>query len=211
MIRRFQSTIPHMSRASTRIHGLDTLRALAVTLVVLHHYVLFVSGAGQLRLGRRDRLGRRRPVLRPVRLPDRQPDLPGPASAGRLVAASVSTRAACCARCRISTSCWRCMHCGRPSAAGMPMLPLWQYLSFTQNIGLEPGTRLFARLVAVHRGAVLHAAASLRAIGGGAGPVRRRPALGMDRGGPGIRGGDGVPRRCLAARAGRSELAALLL
>jgi peptidoglycan/LPS O-acetylase OafA/YrhL len=26
-----------------RIHGLDTLRALAVTLVVLHHYVLFVS------------------------------------------------------------------------------------------------------------------------------------------------------------------------
>ncbi|VXB09878.1 acyltransferase [Massilia sp. 9I] len=30
---------------STRIHGLDTLRALAVTLVVLHHYVLFVSDA----------------------------------------------------------------------------------------------------------------------------------------------------------------------
>ena len=33
-----------MSRVSARIHGLDTLRALAVTLVVLHHYVLFVSG-----------------------------------------------------------------------------------------------------------------------------------------------------------------------
>jgi len=32
-----------MSHASLRIHGLDTLRALAVTLVVLHHYVLFVS------------------------------------------------------------------------------------------------------------------------------------------------------------------------
>ncbi|WP_426194913.1 acyltransferase family protein [Massilia sp. DWR3-1-1] len=28
-----------------RIHGLDTLRALAVSVVVLHHYVLFVSGA----------------------------------------------------------------------------------------------------------------------------------------------------------------------
>lgn len=28
-----------------RIHGLDTLRAAAVTLVVLHHYTLFVSGA----------------------------------------------------------------------------------------------------------------------------------------------------------------------
>ena len=29
---------------SVRLHGLDTLRALAVTLVVLHHYTLFVSG-----------------------------------------------------------------------------------------------------------------------------------------------------------------------
>ena len=28
---------------SVRLHGLDTLRALAVTLVVLHHYTLFVS------------------------------------------------------------------------------------------------------------------------------------------------------------------------
>jgi peptidoglycan/LPS O-acetylase OafA/YrhL len=33
-----------MSQSTTRIHGLDTLRALAVMLVVLHHYVLFVSG-----------------------------------------------------------------------------------------------------------------------------------------------------------------------
>ena len=31
--------------APARIHGLDTLRALAIVLVVLHHYVLFVSGA----------------------------------------------------------------------------------------------------------------------------------------------------------------------
>ena len=30
---------------STRIAGLDTLRALAIVLVVLHHYVLFVSGS----------------------------------------------------------------------------------------------------------------------------------------------------------------------
>jgi peptidoglycan/LPS O-acetylase OafA/YrhL len=29
--------------ATPRVHGLDTLRALAVSLVVLHHYVLFVS------------------------------------------------------------------------------------------------------------------------------------------------------------------------
>ncbi|MGH8855351.1 MAG: acyltransferase family protein [Telluria sp.] len=31
--------------ATTRVHGLDTLRALAIVLVVLHHYVLFVSDA----------------------------------------------------------------------------------------------------------------------------------------------------------------------
>ena len=30
---------------ASRIHGLDTLRALAVALVVLHHYTLFVSDA----------------------------------------------------------------------------------------------------------------------------------------------------------------------
>lgn len=34
-----------MSTSTVRVHGLDTLRALAVTLVVLHHYVLFVSDA----------------------------------------------------------------------------------------------------------------------------------------------------------------------
>ena len=33
------------SPTSARIHGLDTLRALAVSLVVLHHYTLFVSDA----------------------------------------------------------------------------------------------------------------------------------------------------------------------
>ena len=34
-----------MKSATARIHGLDTLRALAVSLVVLHHYTLFVSDA----------------------------------------------------------------------------------------------------------------------------------------------------------------------
>ena len=103
-----------------RIHGLDTLRALAVTLVVLHHYVLFVSGAptfgwvgeigwvgvdlffalsGYL-IGNQIFSGLRRP--------------------GRLVAVAASTRAACCARCRISMWCWRCTRCGRPSAAARP-------------------------------------------------------------------------------------------
>ena len=34
-----------ISSSPARIHGLDTLRALAIVLVVLHHYVLFVSHA----------------------------------------------------------------------------------------------------------------------------------------------------------------------
>ncbi|WP_460836153.1 acyltransferase family protein [Massilia agri] len=33
------------SSSTVRVHGLDTLRALAVSFVVLHHYVLFVSDA----------------------------------------------------------------------------------------------------------------------------------------------------------------------
>lgn len=43
MIRNFQAISPNMS--TVRIHGLDTLRALAVSIVVLHHYMLFVSDA----------------------------------------------------------------------------------------------------------------------------------------------------------------------
>jgi len=45
MIRNFSTITASMSTTSTRVNGLDTLRALAVTLVVLHHYVLFVSDA----------------------------------------------------------------------------------------------------------------------------------------------------------------------
>jgi len=35
----------HPTTSTVRVHGLDTLRALAVSVVVLHHYVLFVSDA----------------------------------------------------------------------------------------------------------------------------------------------------------------------
>jgi peptidoglycan/LPS O-acetylase OafA/YrhL len=35
----------HSASPTQRVHGLDTLRALAVSVVVLHHYVLFVSDA----------------------------------------------------------------------------------------------------------------------------------------------------------------------
>jgi peptidoglycan/LPS O-acetylase OafA/YrhL len=46
MIRNFLPGDCLMIKTSStpRLHGLDTLRALAVSLVVLHHYVLFVSG-----------------------------------------------------------------------------------------------------------------------------------------------------------------------
>jgi peptidoglycan/LPS O-acetylase OafA/YrhL len=65
------------------VTGLDTLRALAVTLVVLHHYTLFVSSnddppsAGSARSA-----GPASTCSSPVRLPDRQPDLRALRSAG---------------------------------------------------------------------------------------------------------------------------------
>ncbi len=46
MIGIYRFARPRMASTSTvRVHGLDTLRALAVSVVVLHHYVLFVSDA----------------------------------------------------------------------------------------------------------------------------------------------------------------------
>jgi peptidoglycan/LPS O-acetylase OafA/YrhL len=128
-----------MSRASTRIHGLDTLRALAVTLVVLHHYVLFVSGEGSFGwvgeigwvgvdlffalsgylIGNQIFQALRRPEgLSLIRFYARRllRTLPNFYVVLALYALWPAFR------------------------GGMPMLPLWQYLSFTQNIGLEPGT-----------------------------------------------------------------------
>jgi peptidoglycan/LPS O-acetylase OafA/YrhL len=129
--------------ASARVHGLDTLRALAVTLVVLHHYTLFVSDAptfgwvGEIgwagvdlffalsgylignqifkALGRSEGFSRgfsmRRFYAR--RLLRTLPNF-------YVVLALYALWPA-----------WR---------GSTPMLPLWQYLSFTQNIHLEPGT-----------------------------------------------------------------------
>jgi len=130
---------PATARASQRIHGLDTLRALAVTLVVLHHYVLFVSfdatfgwvgGIGWVGvdlffalsgylIGNQIFQALRRPeglsltrfyVRRLLRT------LPNFYVVLALYALWPAFR------------------------GGAPMLPLWKYLSFTQNIGLEPGT-----------------------------------------------------------------------
>ncbi|MGZ5198474.1 MAG: acyltransferase family protein [Telluria sp.] len=124
---------------STRVHGLDTLRALAVSLVVLHHYVLFVSGrdtfgwvgemgwagvdlffalSGYLignqifkAMGSRDGFSLRRFYAR--RFLRTLPNF-------YVVLALYFL--------------WPAFR------GGAPLLPLWKYLSFTQNIALEPGT-----------------------------------------------------------------------
>jgi peptidoglycan/LPS O-acetylase OafA/YrhL len=141
----FSSTIFHMSRASVRIHGLDTLRALAVTLVVLHHYVLFVSGGdtfgwvGEIGWVGVDLffalsgylIGNQ--IFQALRRPD-GPLGPGGLSLGRFYARRLL-------RTLPNFYVVLALYALWPAFRGStPMLPLWKYLSFTQNIGLEPGT-----------------------------------------------------------------------
>jgi peptidoglycan/LPS O-acetylase OafA/YrhL len=128
-----------MSHATARIHGLDTLRALAVTLVVLHHYVLFVSGdstfgwvgdigwvgvdlffalSGYL-------IGNQ--IFKALRAPESL-------SLTRFYARRLL-------RTLPNFYVVLALYALWPAFRGTtPMLPLWKYLSFTQNIGLEPGT-----------------------------------------------------------------------
>jgi peptidoglycan/LPS O-acetylase OafA/YrhL len=131
--------IPEMRNPNTRIHGLDTLRALAVTLVVLHHYTLFVSAAPTFGwLGTIGWTG-----------VDLFFALSGYLIGGQIFQALMSPRGFSLrrftARRLLRTlpnfyavlalyALWPAFR------AGAPMLPLWKYLSFTQNIGLEPGT-----------------------------------------------------------------------
>lgn len=134
-----------MSRASRRIHGLDTLRALAVTLVVLHHYVLFVSGedtfgwVGEIGWVGVDLffalsgylIGNQ--IFRALRQPQGAPGAGGlslPRFYARRLLRTLPNFYVVLALYAL----WPAFR------AGAPMLPLWQYLSFTQNIGLEPGT-----------------------------------------------------------------------
>jgi peptidoglycan/LPS O-acetylase OafA/YrhL len=126
-------------RASARIHGLDTLRALAVTLVVLHHYVLFVSGeatfgwVGEIGWVGVDLffalsgylIGNQ--ILKALRSP-------GGLSLRRFYARRLLRTLPDFYVVLALYALW-------PAFRGTtPMLPLWKYLSFTQNIGLEPGT-----------------------------------------------------------------------
>jgi peptidoglycan/LPS O-acetylase OafA/YrhL len=128
-----------MSRVSARIHGLDTLRALAVTLVVLHHYVLFVSGTntfgwvGEIGWVGVDLffalsgylIGNQ--IFQALRSA-------GGLSLGRFYARRLLRTLPNFYAVLALYALW-------PAFRGDdPMLPLWKYLSFTQNIGLEPGT-----------------------------------------------------------------------
>jgi peptidoglycan/LPS O-acetylase OafA/YrhL len=139
------STIAHHAQrimnthAAPRIHGLDTLRALAVTLVVLHHYVLFVSDAatfgwvGDIGWAGVDLffalsgylIGNQ--IFAGLRHPD-----------GFSLRHFYARRLL-----RTLPNFWvvLALYAAWPAFRGdAPLLPLWRYLSFTQNIHLEPGT-----------------------------------------------------------------------
>jgi peptidoglycan/LPS O-acetylase OafA/YrhL len=133
------ASIRASTRASTRIDGLDTLRALAVTLVMLHNYVLFVSGdatfgwVGEIGWAGVDLffglsgylIGNQ--VFRALRAP-------GGLSLGRFYARRLL-------RTLPNFYVVLALYALWPAFRGSsPMLPLWKYLSFTQNIALEPGT-----------------------------------------------------------------------
>lgn len=126
-------------RASLRVNGLDTLRALAVTLVVLHHYVLFVSfdatfgWVGEIGWVGVDLffalsgylIGNQ--IFQAMRRPE---GLSLTRFYARRLLRTLPNFYAVLA-----------LYALWPAFRGSaPMLPLWQYLSFTQNIGLEPGT-----------------------------------------------------------------------
>jgi peptidoglycan/LPS O-acetylase OafA/YrhL len=128
-----------MSTAAPRIHGLDTLRALAVTLVVLHHYVLFVSDAPTF--GWAGEIGWAGVDLFFA--------LSGYLIGNQIFAAMDSPQGFSLrhfyARRLLRTlpNFWAvlALYFLWPAFRGdAPLLPLWRYLSFTQNIGLEPGT-----------------------------------------------------------------------
>lgn len=128
-----------MHSATTRIHGLDTLRALAVSLVVLHHYTLFVSDAptfgwvGEMGWAGVDLffalsgylIGNQ--IFKALGRPE---GLSMPRFYARRLLRTLPNFYVVLALYALWPA-WR---------GETPMLPLWHYLSFTQNIHLEPGT-----------------------------------------------------------------------
>ena len=125
---------------SLRLHGLDTLRALAVTLVVLHHYTLFVSN-DDATFGWVGRIGWAGVDLFFA--------LSGYLIGNQIFAAMRSDAGLSLknfyARRLLRTlpnylvilAIYFLWPAFREEA---PLAPLWRYLSFTQNLGLAPGT-----------------------------------------------------------------------
>lgn len=122
-----------------RIHGLDTLRALAVGLVVLHHYVLFVSENATFGwVGDVGWVG-----------VDLFFALSGYLIGHQIFAGLASSSGFSLGRfygrrlLRTLPNFYAVLalyYCWPWFADGAPMLPLWRFLTFTQNILLTPGT-----------------------------------------------------------------------
>ncbi len=129
----------HATHATHRNHGLDTLRALAIVFVVLHHYVLFVSRSSTFGwVGDIGWVG---------------VDLFF-ALSGYLIGNQIFGALRGKQRFSLPRFYARRLLRTLPNfyvvlalyflwpwfRAGSPLLPLWEYVSFTQNINLQPGT-----------------------------------------------------------------------
>mgnify|MGYP000592344189 CR=1 FL=1 len=125
---------------SIRLHGLDTLRALAVTLVVLHHYTLFVS-SDEHTFGWVGRIGWAGVDL-------------FFALSGYLIGNQIFAALKSGAGLSLKAFYARRLLRTLPNylvilaiyflwpawGENAPLAPGWRYLSFTQNLGLAPGT-----------------------------------------------------------------------
>ena len=129
----------HPTTSTVRVHGLDTLRALAVSVVVLHHYVLFVSDAPTFGwVGEIGWVG-----------VDLFFALSGYLIGNQIFAALKSPGGFSLkhfyARRLLRTlpNYWAvlALYFLWPAFRGdAPLLPLWKYVTFIQNVALEPGS-----------------------------------------------------------------------
>ena len=124
---------------SPRIHGLDTLRAAAVTLVVLHHYTLFVSGAPTFGwVGTIGWAGVDLFFALSGYLIGNQIFAPLARGRGLALGRFYARRLL-----RTLPNFWAvlALYALWPAwRGGAPMQPLWRYLTFTLNVDLPPGT-----------------------------------------------------------------------
>ncbi len=126
-------------RPSPRVHGLDTLRALAVSFVVLHHYTLFVGSDDTFGwIGKIGWVG-----------VDLFFALSGYLIGNQIFAAMRTPQGLSLGRfyarrlLRTLPNFYAVLalyYLWPGFRAGQPLLPVWEFLTFTQNINLEPGS-----------------------------------------------------------------------